>query len=65
MRVLWPHSEQTACGLEKSPPTKKALLRAMFIKGIVRFGWQFLKLAPSTWFCYPEGHTSTITTPVL
>ena len=35
---------------------KKALLRVVPIKGIVRFGWQFLRLAPIAQVCYPIGH---------
>ena len=35
---------------------KKALLRAVPIKAIVRFGWQFLRLAPIAQVCYPIGH---------
>ena len=53
VRVLQPQSEQTDCGWIF--PHKKALLRAMPIKGIVHFGWQFSRLAPTVRFCCPKG----------
>ena len=52
-------------GLVQILPHKKAFLRAMPIKDIVCFGWQFLRLAPTARVCYPEGHTSTTTTCVV
>ena len=58
-------SKQTNClRVGKKSSHKKVLLRAVPIKGIVRFGWQFLRLAPTAWVCYPKGHASTTTTHV-
>ena len=58
--------EQTNClRVGKIFPHKKALLSAVPIKGIVRFGWQFLRFAPIAWVCYPERHVSITTTHVL
>ena len=46
-------------------PHKKTFLRAMSIKCIVCFGWQFLRVAPTAQLCYPERHASTTTTHVV
>ena len=34
------------------------------IKGIIRFRWQFLRLALTARFCYTKGHASTTTTMI-
>ena len=58
--------KQTNClRVGKIFPHKKALLSAVPIKGIVRFGWQFLRFASIAWVCYPERHVSITTTHVL
>ena len=60
-----PRANKLLAGLEQILPHKNALLRAMPIKGIVRFGWQFLRLAPTARVCYLKRHASTITTVVV
>ena len=64
-RSFGPKVDKLLAGLEQILPHKKVLLRAVPIKDIVRFGWQFLRLAPITRVCYLEGHASTTSGTLL
>ena len=59
-KTVWawlPKSDKQACGWSgtKSSPTKRRFLRAMPIKGIVRFWWQSLRHVRSHGFVTPKG----------